>query len=205
MNEGDLMVTKECKPKARGSSAPVKKTESKAPEVKVSRSTPIKVLKRDLSPKQLGMDILKRFYIGEMDLDMIKRRALHMEGRVLDDEEAVLALLTDMMRTADDPQIKATIMEAIAEFQSLLGVDPRPVLAEMHKTELRIFKELGFESVSINCKEGACPVCRKQNGAKLTIEEALAVMPLPHGACTRRAHSKAMPFCRCKYCGDFTG
>ncbi|MCE5296067.1 MAG: hypothetical protein LLG16_03060 [Euryarchaeota archaeon] len=197
------MVTKESKPKARSSTA-AKKVEPKAP-VKVTRSTPIKVLNRDRSPRELGIEILARFYMGEMDLDMVKRRALRYEGRTIGDDEAVLMLLSDMIRNAEDHQLKARLMEAIAEFYSILGQDPRRVLAEMHKTELGIFKEIGFEHVTISCKDGACPACRKHDGAKLSVEEALALMPLPHAACTRKVHSKAAPFCRCKYFGEFVG
>jgi len=199
------MVTKESKPKATEKKTAPKKAETKAPAVKVTRSTPIKVIKRDRPAREQGLEILARFYMGEMDVEMMKRRALKFEGRKIGDEEAIMALLDDMIRNSDHPQIKARCMEAIAEFQSIMGQDPRRVLAEMHKMELSIFKDLGFESVSISCKDGACAACKRQDGAKLTIEQALEMMPLPHVACTKRAHSKAAPFCRCKYFGEYTG
>ena len=128
-----------------------------------------------------------------------------MEGRAIGDEEAVLALLTEMIRNADDPQIKARLMESVAEYLSALGRDPRPVLAEMHKMELKIFKDIGFERVSIMCKDLACPACRKQNGKVVSIDQALIDMPLPHPGCTKKMGPKASPFCRCKYFGEYRG
>src|SRR5512138_3265863 len=148
----------------------VKKASSK---IVVTRSTPIKVKSRERPPvREMGVQILSRFYMGEMDLDMMKRRALKYENRQIGDEEAVLALLTELMRNADNSQMKAKMMEAIAEFQSVIGMDPRPVLAEMHKMELKIYEDLGFENVTITCQKDACPVCKKQDGATISIKRA---------------------------------
>ncbi|HSV42576.1 MAG TPA: hypothetical protein VLH13_04110 [Methanomassiliicoccales archaeon] len=179
------------------------KPAAKAAGSRVTRSTPIKVRTRDASTREVGIKILSRFHMGEMDLEMIIRRALRYENRKIGDEEAVMALLTELMRNADNPQMKAKMMEAIAEFQSIIGIDPRPVLAEMHKMELNIFKDLGFEKVTITCKKDACPVCRRQDGANITIEEAQAIMPLPHPACIKLPHPKAKAFCRCHYLGEY--
>ena len=169
----------------------------------VSKTSPIKIVKRDMPLREQGMRILAKYYMGETDLEMAKRRAQRYEGKVLSDEEGVLALLTNLIRNSDDPQMKAKLMESVAEYQSLLGMDPRMVLAEMHRMELRIFKELGFEAVTIECKKDACAICKTMNGQKLTIEQALAAMPLPHPACTKRTHSKATPLCRCRYFGEY--
>lgn len=178
---------------------------NKAPTVKVGKAAPITVKKRDLSPRALGLDILARFYLGETDLEMTKRRALRYENRTISDEEAVLALLTGLMRDSQDLQQKAHLMEGIAEYQSSLGDDPRPVLSEMHKMELTIFKEIGFERVNITCRTDACPQCRPQDGKVLSVDEALSSMPLPHRDCTKLPHSKARPFCRCRYYGEYIG
>ena len=43
------------------------------------------------------------------------------------------------------------------------------------------------------------------NGKVIPIEEALAKMPLPHPDCTKMPHSKARPFCRCRYYGEYIG
>ena len=177
---------------------------SSAP-VKVSKSAPIIVKKRDLSPRAIGLDILARFYLGEMDLEMAKRRALRYENRQISDEEAVLALLTELLRNSDDMQQKAKIMENIAEFQSSIGEDPRPVLREMHKLELNIFKEIGFERVSISSRKDACAQCKKQDGTVFSLEEAVGAMPLPHPECTKQSYSRARPFCRCRYYGEYIG
>lgn len=188
----------------------VKKDGAKTPENgqgkrKVTKATPIKIMKKDTSLREQGLKILARFYIGEMDLELIKRRALYFEKRQLTDEEAVLAVLTELIRNTDDPQLKAKQMEAVAEFQSLCGMDPRPVLAEMHKMELSIFKELGFEAVTIECHKGACSTCRTQKGKKMKIDEVLIRMPLPHPSCSTRPNPKAAPFCRCRYYGEYIG
>jgi len=172
---------------------------------KVGKGTPITVKKRDMSPRALGLDILTRFYLGETDLEMMKRRALRYENRTISDEEAVLAILTDMMRGSQDLQQKASLMEGIAEYQSTMGHDPRPVLSEMHKVELTFFKEMGFERVSLTCRKDACPHCKAHDGKVIPIAEALAKMPLPHPDCTKMPHSKARPFCRCRYYGEYIG
>jgi hypothetical protein len=177
---------------------------SSAP-VKVSKSAPIIVKKRDLSPRAIGLEILARSYLGEMDLEMAKRRALRYENRNISDEEAVLALLTELLRNSEDMQQKAKIMENIAEYQSSIGEDPRPVLKEMHKLELNIFKEIGFERVSISSRKDACAHCKKQDGKVLSLEEALGAMPLPHPECTKLSHSRARPFCRCRFYGEYIG
>lgn len=171
----------------------------------VTKGTKIRLVKRDMEPRDLGLRILSRFYMGEADLEMARRRVLHRENRKIGDVEAVLALLTDLIRNADDPQMKAQVMEGIAEFQSSIGQDPRPVLAEMHRMELQIFKDLGFERVSIDCKKDACPTCRKQANLVLGIEKAIEDVPLPHPACTNLPHSKARPFCRCRFYGEYRG
>lgn len=177
---------------------------SSAP-VKVSKSAPIIVKKRDLSPRAIGLEILARSYLGEMDLEMAKRRALRYENRNISDEEAVLALLTELLRNSEDMQQKAKIMENIAEYQSSIGEDPRPVLREMHKLELNIFKEIGFEKVSITSRKDACAQCKKQDGKVLSLQEALGAMPLPHPECNKLSHSRARPFCRCRYYGEYKG
>jgi len=96
-------------------------------------------------------------------------------------------------------------MENIAEYQSSIGEDPRPVLKEMHKLELNIFKEIGFEKVSIASRKDACAQCKRQDGKVLSLEEALGAMPLPHLECTKLSHSRARPFCRCRYYGEYIG
>ncbi|OPY34515.1 MAG: hypothetical protein A4E32_00244 [Methanomassiliicoccales archaeon PtaU1.Bin124] len=181
------MVTKQGKPKA---------TEEKK-EVRVTKATPIKVVKRDLPLRDIGLKVLAQFYMGETDLEMAKRRAKRYENRDLSDMEAVLSLLSTLIQNADDPQMKAKLMAAVGEYQSVCGLDPNMALGEMHRMELRIFKELGFEAVT--------PACKKYDGVKLTIEEALSAMPLPHPACTKRLHSKATPLCRCRYYGEYMG
>jgi hypothetical protein len=75
----------------------------------------------------------------------------------------------------------------------------------MHKMELTIFKEIGFERVNITCRTDACPQCKPQDGKVLSVEEALSSMPLPHRDCIKLPHSKARPFCRCKYYGEYIG
>ncbi len=87
----DTMTEKNKEGKAKATVSP----KSSAP-VKVSKSTPIIVKKRDLSPRAIGLEILARSYLGEMDLEMAKRRALRYENRNISDEEAVLALLTEL-------------------------------------------------------------------------------------------------------------
>lgn len=189
------MVTKQEKPSGA----------DKKPVRTVSKTSPIKIVKRDTPLREQGMKVLAKFYMGEMDLEMAKRRAQRYEGKMLSDEEGVLALLTNLIRNSDDPQMKAKLMESVAEYQSLLGMDPRLVLAEMHRMELRIFKDLGFEAVTIECKKDACPTCKAMNGQKLSIDQAINAMPLPHPACTKRTHSKASPLCRCRYFGEYMG
>jgi len=189
------MVTKHEKPSGA----------EKKPMKTVSKASPIKIVKRDMPLREQGMKILAKFYMGETDLEMAKRRAQRFEGKVLSDEEAVLALLSNLIRNSDDPQMKAKLMEAVAEYQSICGLDSRLVLGEMHRMELRIFKELGFEAVSIECKKDACPSCKALNGQRITIEQAMATMPLPHLPCTKRTHSKAAPLCRCRYFGEYSG
>jgi len=187
------MVTKQEKPSGA----------EKKPTKTVTKASPIKIVKRDMPLREQGMKILAKFYMGEMDLEMAKRRAQRFEGKVLSDEEAVLSLLTTLIRNSDDPQMKAKLMEAVAEYQSICGMDSRLVLGEMHRMELRIFKDLGFEAVTIECRKDACPSCKALNGEKITIEQALAMMPLPHQSCTKRTHSKAAPLCRCRYFGEY--
>ena len=189
------MVTKQSKPKA----------EEKKTGARVTKATPIKVMKRDLPLREIGLKILAQFYMGETDLEMAKRRAKRYEGRDLTDAEGVLSLLTSLIQNADDPQMKTKLMAATGEFQSICGLDPNLALAEMHRTELRIFKDLGFEAVTIECQKDACAACKQYDGAKLTIEEAMAHMPLPHPACSKKLHSKASPLCRCRYYGEYMG
>lgn len=195
------MVTK----KKETSGTAVKKVETKkeAPRRTVARSSPIRIIKRDRSNRDIGLEILSRSFMGEADIELIKRRAMRYENRQIGDEEAVLAILTELIRDAEDQQIKAKLIDAVAEFQSMIGMDPKPVLTEMHKTELGIFKELGFERVSIVCKENACPSCKKKNGVVISIEEALEKMPLPHPTCTRLPNPRAAPYCRCHYFGEY--
>jgi hypothetical protein len=197
------MVTK----KKDTSGTAVKKVETKkeVPHRTVAKSTPIKILKRDRSNRDVGLEILSRFYMGEADIELIKRRALRYENRQIEDDEAVLAILTELIRDAQDKQLKAKLIEATAEYQSMIGMDPRPVLAELHRTELGIFKDLGFERVSIVCKKDACPACKRRDGDVIFIEDALEEMPLPHPNCTKLPHPRAAPHCRCHYFGEYIG
>ncbi len=75
-------------------------------------------------------------------------------------------------------------------------------LYESQKAELLNFREKGlYKYVILQC--GAkCNTCKQSNGQRLTIEEALKMMPLPNKKCTNKIYNRIEGWCICWYAPD---
>lgn len=74
------------------------------------------------------------------------------------------------------------------------------LLQESQRWHLRDYASGGFVKVVevIACSRDTCAECRRLHGTRLTVEEALATMILPHKGCTTWKHSESIPgWCRC--------
>ncbi len=65
--------------------------------------------------------------------------------------------------------------------------------------EQEIWKKTGLEYIAIiSAIPDSCETCKKQDGLKFSIQEALEKMPIPHKECTFTLNGTT-PFCRCMY------
>ena len=75
------------------------------------------------------------------------------------------------------------------------------MLQQSHKMELTRFRKEGL-TTTVCIESGTdddCPACRKLAGKVMTIEEALAAMPLPPQECACGAEDDFPPFSHCWY------
>jgi len=63
--------------------------------------------------------------------------------------------------------------------------------------DLQQYKESGYATVRIDCREDCCRECAEQKGQVFTVAEALSSMPLPNVRCSC-ASEDGFP-CRCRY------
>jgi hypothetical protein len=65
------------------------------------------------------------------------------------------------------------------------------------------YKKQGIvKNVEILAKVG-CPECKKLNGKKYSVDEALNSAPLPNKLCLHKFSGDLKPFCRCCYLTNF--
>jgi transposase-like protein len=96
----------------------------------------------------------------------------------------------------DDP----SIYYGMAIFLGELGRNPNQALEKNAKRKLLEYKKssIGIKYVEILSSGNGCSSCNSQK-KKYTVDEALAIMPLPNKKCTHYMFSDKYAFCRCDY------
>ncbi|HEY3420225.1 MAG TPA: hypothetical protein VGK23_06695 [Methanomassiliicoccales archaeon] len=146
--------------------------------------------------------VMMKFGFGEPDLRLRRDRMERSMKRPVNEVEASLSLLEEILSSADSVQEKVSLFFGMAEIFHLTGKDPSPPLSAMHKTELSTFKEIGFRMVRVEASKDACPECKKLSGKVVAIEDALKGGVLPHRACKHDVR-KGTGLCRCRFLAEF--
>ena len=82
--------------------------------------------------------------------------------------------------------------------------NPHPLLRKSKEYELMELSNQRKKNrrIQILASANGCENCQEHDGRKLTTEEALATMPLPHASCTYSNYNddyESHGFCRCEY------
>lgn len=96
----------------------------------------------------------------------------------------------------------ADIYYHMAEFTHKEGRDSFYLLQQSAKCRLVNYKNLGVKTVEI-LTTNPCEYCKKMEGKKLGIQEALETMPIPAKECQMDLFNTGKTFCRCTYMQSF--
>jgi hypothetical protein len=191
-------MVKVIKPKGEAGKTPVKKEMPKeAPARKESKEAP-------QDARAISLEMLAKFYLGPMDLDMKVRQMTVNTGKEPPVWMAALEIMRDRVIKTEDPDLKLKMYQGMVDMLAQMGqqVDLHIIQEIIARVNLTAFKKLGFEKVEIECAKDACPACRKMSGKRLKIEEAMSTMPLPcHDCSTEKEAVKG--YCRCRYFAVF--
>ena len=92
----------------------------------------------------------------------------------------------------------ADIYSAMAEFAHGEGKESFHILQQSAKCKLMAYKNSGIKTVEI-LTTNPCENCRKLEGKKFSVNEALQTMPIPVKECQMDLFNTGKPFCRCTY------
>lgn len=111
--------------------------------------------------------------------------------------DVVWRLLNNLVATSRSFSDVENAYREMARVASFEQKDPSPYLAQALMTSLKAMKIRGVKQVIISCYAGdpdfsTCEACRSLYGKKLTLDEALATLPIPN-KCTNDTG------CRCEY------
>jgi len=194
-------MVKVIKPKGESRNAPVKKEQKDNPQEAPARKER-KTAPSDARP--VSLEMLAKFYLGPMDLDMKVRQMTVNTGTEPPVWMAALEIMRDRVTKTEDPDLKLKMYQGMVDMLAQMGQkeDLRIIQEIIARVNLTAFKQLGFEKVEVECAKDACPACRKMSGKRLKIEDALSAMPLPcHDCATEREAVKG--YCRCRYFAVF--
>jgi len=121
-------------------------------------------------------------------------------GSDVPSKEAIWSLLNILVGKTKDIQALGQIYCDMAVFLNQEGKDFFVPLQQSVKMKL-LWLEGSVKKVEI-MSGGGCEVCRKLDGKKLSIEEALKKMPIPVRECENYLYDAKQGFCRCTYVGD---
>lgn len=141
---------------------------------------------------------LASFGITQQDFDKNRDIASKKMGSAASSHNVIWGLLNEAAvraMKAGEPQDLKMVYLLQANFVLEEGRDPRRLLAESHRWDLRAYQSLGVEKVEVTTAPGeyVCSACRAISGQVLTIEDALEQVPVP----TRCEQDNG--WCRCCY------
>lgn len=118
------------------------------------------------------------------------------------DAAAVVVLLTEVAATAEDLNSRRIAFHQLATYAERDGQPFHDLLAESIRCSLLAYKPYdAITNVEIRTAgpTSACAACETQNGKIFTVDDALALMPLPCAECTHTIRGDRPGFCRCEW------
>ena len=196
-------MVKVLKPKGEIKNVQVKKDEQEGTKAKRQQSKK-KAAPGPVDQREESVKMLAKFFLGEMDLSMKMRQMTVASGKEPPEWMAALELLKDHIIKSEHPDIKLRMYQGMVDLLAKIGQkdDMRTIQEIIARYNLKSFKDMGFERVEIECADDACPACRKNAGKRLTIEEAMATMPIPCPECSKEIDA-VEGYCRCRYFAIF--
>ena len=147
--------------------------------------------------RQDWLNYLSPLNVSTGDFDHAKAQLAQQFGHEPGFFDVVWRILNNVVtagRPIADLETAYREMSRVASFEKK---DPRPYLAQALTTSLQAIKLRGAKRVSISCYAGepdfsTCEACRSLHGTRLTVDEALATLPIPNKCSSDTG-------CRCEY------
>lgn len=147
------------------------------------------------SPEAFDIQAPTLLTMGE---DLVQRFAKDSGSR-----EVLWSVLNQFVRhfvQSEDLQSLSTAYYLTARLLHAEGKDWLDELQSAARVRLLYYRRENLANkVEITTADNACEACEQLAGQVLTIDDALARMPIPCQKCTHEAHGGMMGFCRCSY------
>lgn len=147
--------------------------------------------------------VLQQFGVSEEEYDAVYRQMASNHGQEEAEWHAGYKILTDQLTQAEDHHGRKMGNLRLAIWAEKHAQDFRLYLTAMFKEELLELQAqpgivVGIE-IRASTLPGVCDVCQSSNGQRLSVDEALRLMPLPHQGCQCEGSEGGMGYCRCEY------
>ena len=149
----------------------------------------------------------ERFGVSDKDFDRHRKMLRERFGQEPGDGDVLWSLFHGVLDRSMKDGNSRTLSRLYFEMARFLyeeGRDFSHLLVQSHRMELMDYRDViswGFvERVHIATKDDrSCQACKRLQGTVLTIEEALANMPVPCKECTYELRKGSPGWCRCMY------
>jgi uncharacterized Zn finger protein (UPF0148 family) len=150
---------------------------------------------RERVTENLGLD--------KTDYDSVRSLMAAQFGEEQADWNTEYYFLNQSLKRTTDHRERKMLYLRLAIHSDKRGLDFKNPLAEMFREEL--LQHLHNSEIVIGVEihkpslPKVCHVCSDAHGTRLTVDEALQEMPLPHAGCTCEGLSGRPGYCRCEY------
>jgi tetratricopeptide (TPR) repeat protein len=143
--------------------------------------------------------ILGRYGLTVDEYELRRKRNREAYGSRANDRDVFWGFLNQLVPKATDDWELSNVYNMMSMFLDEEHKDFLHTLQESKRCVLRALKGGGCLNVRISASEHACDACKKQDGRVLTIDEALASLPVPCADCQSKPPGAKRGFCRCRY------
>jgi hypothetical protein len=154
-----------------------------------------------LSFRKEWLGRLQQFGVTEEDFDIRKRQLAEKLGKNVRDRDVIWSLFNTSVTKIRDYGLRRALYYSMALFVDEEVRDPFPLLQESAKMELMMLGRRGRRRrvQILTAREKSCDACRRLEGQRITIEQALETMPIPNTNCGFHLSNEQLSFCRCSY------
>jgi tetratricopeptide (TPR) repeat protein len=143
--------------------------------------------------------ILERYGLSDEEFQLRRKRNQQAYGSKASDRDIFWGFLNELVPKTVNEWELSNVYNMMAMFLHEEHKDFLAQLQESKRWVLRALKAGGCLNVRISASEHACEACRRQDGKVLTIDEAIALLPVPCSECQSVSPGAKRGFCRCRY------